>query len=298
MTLDQGSDWAQANLEVPENAAVLAAAEGGDRVLRLLAWAPRRVAAVDRNPAQLHLLEFKLAAVKALGHGEYLELVGLRACRRRRALYQRVRWLLPRETDDFWLSRLGDLDRGPALQGSFERRLASFRHFVRLVHGRRKVERFLTLRSEADRRAMYAGEWQTFLWRRFGAALWKRWFSAPASQLERLLFDGRLLAPPPDLGEADFLAAKERANRVLVVHESPEAYVRSLPPESIDAFVLGRLELNGLEGEIDRVARPGATAVFVTERPEPAWTRRFVAEKTFEDAGFFPGRVMAGSFCA
>ncbi len=295
MDLFLGSDWIGEERPVREGDAVVAAAEGGDRVLRMLAARPRLIVVLDRRPAQLRLLELKLAGVKALARAEYLELTGLRPSRRRRGLYQRVRWLLGRETDEFWLSRLSLLDQGVALRGVFERRLASFRNFVRLVHGRRKVERFLTLRNEADRRAMYAREWQTFLWRRFGARLWKRWFEVPAARLERLLFEGRLLAPPDEPDARAFEAAKELANRVIVAAESPEACLGSLPGRSIDAFLLGRLDVRELEGEIARVAAPGARISFVTDREEPAAMAGFVAEEARE-AGFFPGRLVAGSF--
>jgi S-adenosylmethionine:diacylglycerol 3-amino-3-carboxypropyl transferase len=294
MDLFLGSDWIGEERPVREGDAVVAAAEGGDRVLRMLAARPRRIAVLDRHPAQLRLLELKLAGVKALAFAEYLELTGLRPSRRRRALYQRVRWLLGRETDEFWLSRLDLLDRGVASQGVFERRLASFRSFVRLVHGRRKVERFLTLRNEADRRAMYAGEWQTFLWRQFGAMLWRRWFEVPAARLEKLLFEGRLLAPPDEPDAAAFEAAKELANRVIVAAESPEEHLRSLPAGSIDAFLLGRLDVRGLEDQIARVAAPGARMCFVTDRRGTAVTG-FVAEE-LREADFFPGWLVAGRF--
>ena len=86
MELRQGTDWVVDDLSVGEDEAVLAAAEGGDRVLRLLAARPKRVAVVDRNSAQLHLLDLKLEVVKSLAHVDYLELMGNRPSRRRRAL--------------------------------------------------------------------------------------------------------------------------------------------------------------------------------------------------------------------
>ena len=43
---------------------MLASAEGGDRVLRLLAARPRRAAVVDRNGAQLHLMDLKLDPIE------------------------------------------------------------------------------------------------------------------------------------------------------------------------------------------------------------------------------------------
>lgn len=101
---------------------VLASADGAERLLGLLAQRPRRMLVVDRRPGRLHLARLVLAALMALGHPEFLELMGMRPSRRRRSLYGRVRWLLPRETDDAWLSKLGWIDRGlvretPGLRG-------------------------------------------------------------------------------------------------------------------------------------------------------------------------------------
>jgi len=293
MELRQGTDWVVDDLAVGGDEAVLAAAEGGDRVLRLLSARPKRVAVIDRHPAQLHLLDLKLAAVKALAHVDYLELMGHRPSRRRRALFQRIRWLMPKEADEFWLARLGVLDRGVIQQGEFERQLSSFRQFVRIVHGSKKVERFQALSTEAERRDLYAREWQTYLWRQFGGMIWKRWFDVGADRLERLLFEGRLLAPPPQLSAAEFESAKELANRVLVVNEPPQDYLRSLPGDSVYAFLLGRMDLRGLEGELCRIARPGARLSFVTEQPEGRPPLGFVPQGEPRDAGFFPGFLVA-----
>lgn len=296
MELVQGSDWLKGDPPPVEGASVLAAAEGGDRVLRLLASAPRRVAVIDRRPAQLHLVELKHAALQALGYGEYLEMTGLRPSRRRRALFHHVRGFLRREADEFWLARLPVLDRGVALQGTFERRLASFRQLVRLIQGRRRCERYLALSDEEARRRFLADEWNTFFWRTLGAAIWERWFRAPAARLERLLMEGRLLQPPPEIGGETFERARAAANRILVVGGPPDAYLRSLPSRSIDVFVLGRLDPEGLEDELARVAAPGARATLVTERDPRTCLRGFVAECEPREAGFFPGSLVAGSF--
>lgn len=293
MELFQGSDWVVDDLAVRGDEAVLAAAEGGDRVLRLLSARPKRVAVVDRNPGQLHLLELKVAAVKALAFADYQELMGHRPSRHRRALLQRIRWLLPKEADEFWLARLGAIDRGIAQQGEFERQLSSFRQFVRIVHGTKKVERFQALATEAERREMYAREWQTYLWRQFGGMIWSRWFDVGPERLERLLFEGRLLALPPQLSAAEFETAKELANRVLVVHEPVQDYLHSLPSDSVEAFVLGRMDLRGLEGELCRVARPGARMSYVTGQPEGRPPVGFVAQGRPREADFYPGHLVA-----
>ncbi|HLY08277.1 MAG TPA: DUF3419 family protein [Planctomycetota bacterium] len=293
MNLLQGSDWVVEGLAGRPDEALLASAEGGDRVLRLLACHPKRVAVIDHHPAQLHLVALKVAAVKALSHADYLELMGSRPSRRRRALFHRVRWLLPKESDDFWLGRLGAIDRGVSQQGDFERQLSSFRQFVRLVHGVRKVARFQSLSTEAARRDLYAREWQTRLWRQFGGLLWKRWFDVGPERLEQLLFDGRLLAPPPELSLPEFVTAKELANRILIVSEAPVDYLRDLPPESVDAFLLGRLDWRGLEADLCRVARPGARMSYVSSRPDGRPPVGFVPQGEPRDAGFFPGHLVA-----
>jgi len=293
MELRQGSDWVVDGLEGREGEAVLAAAEGGDRVLRLLSARPKRIAVVDPNPAQLHLLQLKLAALKSLAHADYLELMGHRPSRRRRTLFQRLRWLLSKESDEFWLARLPVIDRGVAQQGEFERQLSSFRQFVRLVHGTKKVERFQALATEEERRRLYASEWQTTLWRHFGARIWKRWFEVGPERLERLLFEGRLLAPPPQLTAAEFDVAKELANRVLVVTEPSQTYLQGQPGDSVDMFLMGRMELQGLGAELCRVARPGARMSYVTGHPEGRPPVGFVAHGQPQDAGFFLGQIVA-----
>jgi hypothetical protein len=293
MNLKQGSDWVVESLDGREHEVVLASAEGGDRVLRLLASRPKRVAVLDRNPAQLHLLSLKVAATKALAHPDYLELLGNRPSRRRRALYHRIRWLMPKEADEFWLARMGSIDRGVAQQGDFERQLSSFRQFVRLVHGSKKVARFQSLATEAERREMYSREWQTRVWRHFGGMLWKRWFDVGPERLEQLLFDGRLLAPPPGLTLGEFTTAKELANRILIVTEAPQDYLHALPADSVDAFLMGRLDLRELETELCRVARPGARMSYVSGQPDGRPPLGFVAQGEPRDAGFFPGQLIA-----
>jgi len=99
---------------LPRDAVVLASADEPGRLLRLLAQRPRQILVVDRRPTRLHLARLVLASLMALGHAEFLELMGMRPSKRRRALYARVRWLLPRETDDAWLADLSWIDRGLA----------------------------------------------------------------------------------------------------------------------------------------------------------------------------------------
>src|SRR3954465_10372273 len=63
-------------LDVRPGDVCLSIASAGDNTLALLTRDPARVVAVDLSPAQLACLELRVAAYRALGHAELLELLG------------------------------------------------------------------------------------------------------------------------------------------------------------------------------------------------------------------------------
>jgi S-adenosylmethionine-diacylglycerol 3-amino-3-carboxypropyl transferase len=76
---------------------------------------------------------------------------------------------------------------------------------------------------------------------------------------------------PPYLHRAHFPAIRERANRVLVLHQSLTNYLKGCPDASRDRYVLldaqdwmDDEDLNTLWTEITRTARPGARVIFRT----------------------------------
>jgi hypothetical protein len=295
MDLIQGSDRRAESFPDCADRVVVASAEGGDRLIRLLAGRPRRLVIVDRSAAQLRLAELKLAALRELDFAEYLEFTGLRASERRRLLYRRVRTRLPVESDEFWLARLSTIDRGVATQGRLERRLSSFQAFAALIHGRGPLDRFRALATESDRRAMLDREWKTCFWRRLGIFLWGRWFDVPPGRLERLLLEGRLFAPPPEPAPADFASAKESCSRALVAGDPADA-LPALPARSVDLFALGCLDLEGLQADLIRAAAPGARVLVVARSVPDLGNARFDAPG--RDAGFDPGLLFVGEIPA
>src|SRR5256885_6989618 len=62
---------------------VLAVTSGGCTALRLLAEGPRELICIDFNPAQNHLLELKLAAIRFLPLAECRRFLGARKARNR-----------------------------------------------------------------------------------------------------------------------------------------------------------------------------------------------------------------------
>src|SRR3954467_14770770 len=92
-------------LDVRPGDVCLSIASAGDNSLALLTRDPARVIALDLSPAQLACLELRVAAYRALGHAELLELIGSRPSRRRGLLYRRCRPLLSAPARAFWDAR-------------------------------------------------------------------------------------------------------------------------------------------------------------------------------------------------
>lgn len=166
-----GQCWEDADilldaLEVRPGDTCLSIASAGDNTLALLTRAPGRVIALDMNPSQLACLELRVAAYRALAHGELLELIGATPSARRRDLYARCRPLLGDDTRRFWDARPSAISAGIGTAGRFERYLALFRERVLpLVHSRADVRDLLRGGADAERATFYRARWDTWRWR-------------------------------------------------------------------------------------------------------------------------------------
>ena len=171
-TIRYGQVWEDADvlseaLAVGPGDRVLSIASAGDNALALLADDPAEVVAVDLNPAQLACLALRVAAFRALEHGEILELMGSAPSDRRAELYARCRPHLDADARAVWDARPDAVRRGVADAGTFERYFRTFRSvLLPLAHRRRTVERLLAGDPEADaRRRWYGRHWDTARWR-------------------------------------------------------------------------------------------------------------------------------------
>ena len=147
---------------------------GGDNALGFLLRDPARVVSVDLNPTQTWLLELKMAAFRRLSHPEVLQFLGVRPPLAARDLYQRLRGDLSADGRRYWDEQSARFDRGLLITGGFERYFAMLRAALRVVVGRRRLERLFTLDPEAQR-VFYEREWNTVGWRmlvRLGCSKW------------------------------------------------------------------------------------------------------------------------------
>src|SRR5438067_13593140 len=98
----EDADVLLAGLDVQPGDVCLSMASAGDNSLALLTRSPRRVVAIDLNPAQLACLALRVAAYRELTHPELLELIGSTPSKRREALYRRCRPALATDARAFW----------------------------------------------------------------------------------------------------------------------------------------------------------------------------------------------------
>jgi S-adenosylmethionine-diacylglycerol 3-amino-3-carboxypropyl transferase len=255
---------------------IFAIISGGDNVFGLLLTDPARIIAVDLNPAQVHLLELKRAAFRRLTHAEMLTLLGVRAAAEPQRLYRQLRTDLSPAARDFWDTRPEWFDQGLLVRGGFERYYAMCRALLRVVIGRRRLERLFTLRFD-EQRAFYVQEWDTWAWRALlriacskyvlGKRLDPTWFAhAEVSSFGRhfarlaehavaelparsnyflaQLFLGRYLdddTVPDYLRQENFATIRGRLDRITPITADVCAAVAALGPQSVDCFALSNV---------------------------------------------------------
>ena len=172
-------NWEDADLERTALAIgpadeVIAVTGGGCTVLSLLADGPRRLRAVDCNPAQLELLRLKLAAATTLSHEDASAFLGGTPAHHRLATFESLRHWMPPQTYAFWSARKHDVERGVISRGRIEKYFAALRMLVPLVHSRRTIEALFTPRSLDEQAHFYRQRWDTPGWRRIFLLTHKR----------------------------------------------------------------------------------------------------------------------------
>jgi len=112
---------------------IVCVAAGGGRALSLLAVADGRFLAVDREPAQLHVLELKAAALDALPYERLRGFVGLDQEPCRLDIYAHLRGSLSRGARRYWDHRAQLLRDGILYAGRLETWLARCADLLRRV---------------------------------------------------------------------------------------------------------------------------------------------------------------------
>lgn len=263
-------------LELSPDDDVVSIASGGDNTFALLLKGPRSVTAVDRDPAQLHLIELKIRSVEHLDYEEFVAFVGARPSGERLKTYGKLRPSLSDAARGYWDGNPDALAGGIIHCGKFERYFGLFRRRVLpLIHGRGTVRQLLASPTLEDQREFYRGTWDNRRWRLlfrvfFGKFLLGRLGRDPSSfryvtldkvaatllgrarhalteipvgdnhYVEYILTGNysRLDSGPPWLRPGNFAALRANIGRVRFVESGLTKYLASLAPGAASKFNL------------------------------------------------------------
>ena len=170
-------------LDIQSHHVCLSIASAGDNTLAMLSRSPKRVIAVDLNPAQIACLELRVAAYRELTHPELLVLIGAinesehgnkisfratynpQVTKLRTDLYRRCRGQLSPNTREFWDARLNAIAQGIGTAGKFEHYLTIFRQYILpLIHNREDIITFLKEDNPEKRKKFYEKRWNNWRW--------------------------------------------------------------------------------------------------------------------------------------
>jgi S-adenosylmethionine-diacylglycerol 3-amino-3-carboxypropyl transferase len=277
-------------LRISKDGLVVAIGSAGDNAIGLLLDDPRRVVAIDVNPAQTALIELKVAAVRTVP-GTVAEFVGgvpgaVDRDLTRLDRYARLRPQLSPEAARYWDARTDDIVAGVVHAGRFERYLAWFRRvLLPVVPGRDVVRTMLAAPDALGRHPAFFDEASaTRVGSHFLARAADGLTATPirTNPYVTFILSGSYRLPdaaPEYLRPANATLLAERADRIDVRTCSLLDALRELPDHSVDAFYLSDIfelaDPAGYEeslGEIARVGRPGARLCYwnnLVERTRP-----------------------------
>jgi len=258
---------------------VVVVSSGGCTALSLLATGAGRVASVDVNATQNHVVDLKAAAC-SLPARDAVAFLGALPTWERRDTYLALRALLSPAARRYWDARPGDIDRGVLRSGASERFIGVVVAALRLlVHPPERIARLLACRTVAEQRALFEREWNTRRWRALFAILCNRWafrrtypeaffrqaatpsFAAHFRRLaEHAIADlpvadnyflhemltGRYPVDvpggmPPFLTPAGAAAVAAGRDRLTLVDGDAAGYLRTCAPASVHAFALSNI---------------------------------------------------------
>ncbi len=252
---------------------ILCVTGSGSRPLDLLSHAPLRLVAIDRAPAQNHLLRLKVAAMRALPYEEYARFLGLHdsPAGERLESWDVVRRALDDRTRAWWDGRTRLLADGVLYAGRFERHIRSLGAVMRLLRPV-SLRGLLEARDLEDQARFAAQVWDRAWWRAFlrialspavsrvllrdpayfrriavppgswihARMLWalRRW-PAGSSFMVAFILTGRLPEAdlPPYLSAAGFDRIRNRLDGLEIVDGALTGYLERVP-ERFDGFSL------------------------------------------------------------
>jgi S-adenosylmethionine-diacylglycerol 3-amino-3-carboxypropyl transferase len=144
----------------PPGETVFCIASGGCTALSLLLARPTRLQIVDVNPAQMHLVETKIAALQHLPYAKLMRALLTDA----HPYYESLRAHLSPAAQQFWDENASLLALGLNQCGVIEQRLKQIMRLLPLVQGQRHIRRLFAARDLETQHHVYRSLWDHSRW--------------------------------------------------------------------------------------------------------------------------------------
>jgi S-adenosylmethionine:diacylglycerol 3-amino-3-carboxypropyl transferase len=248
-------------LAVSDQDNVLSVTSGGDLSIGFLLDNPLHVVSIDLNTIQNFLLELKLACFRELEYPEMLSFLGIRPCRDRFHLYEKLESRLTPSASIYWSQHRSLIENGVLLQGKQDRYFFHFGKLLRKLLGSRKVETLLKHKELFLQKRFYDHVWNSRRWRWifnffFSRTIMSRYMDSAHFRLVKDLRFGPLIRKqvdhvlrnlpirgnyfvywvltksypgencmPPYLQENNFDTIRQRVDRISIVNEEIETFL-------------------------------------------------------------------------
>lgn len=132
---------------------------GGCNTLNLLLHDPEKIYAVDINPTQNWMMELKMAAIRRLDYDAFIAFLGLTESSDRLLTYFQLAIDLSSDARKFWDRHMDLIEKGFLVNGRYEKFVRIAGRLIRLLQGRRKTKKLLSLTSLEEQRDFFRREW-------------------------------------------------------------------------------------------------------------------------------------------
>ena len=153
-------------LDIRENDVCLGILSAGDNVFSMLTKNPAKVTALDISFPQIALVRLKMEVFKEFPYEEMLEFIGVKKSDKRAEMYEKIRGNLEEKVREYWDFNKEAVQNGVIHTGKFEKFFSLFRkRILPFVHSKKRVEEFLSEKSETERIDYYNKKWNNFRWK-------------------------------------------------------------------------------------------------------------------------------------
>lgn len=153
-------------LPLNQGSAVLSIGSAGDNSFSLLTTDPEMLVAVDLSEVQLHLIELKRAAIKAMEREDFLAFIGVQKSSQRRRDFELIKCEMPHGAVKYWEANLKTIEDGLIFSGKFERYFRFFRTWLLpLIHSDKKRLELFAKKSADEQSDFYNNYWNNKAWR-------------------------------------------------------------------------------------------------------------------------------------